>query len=135
MYLRKSTLLPPSTRHKEPRAESSSTQGSYYIFSHIHVVVYFLKARTVEPEKEPLLGKGCVTCNSGVTVESDVFCAIRAEDQLPLQQSLETAVRRVGSWCEMAAILLGRELGSRETLTCEDKQTHIVVNCRACELT
>jgi hypothetical protein len=25
------------------------------------------------------------------------------EDQLPLDESLETAVRRIGGWCEMAA--------------------------------
>jgi hypothetical protein len=39
------------------------------------------------------------------------------EDQLPLRQSLETIVRRVGSWCEMAASLRGREPGSRGTST------------------
>jgi hypothetical protein len=27
------------------------------------------------------------------------------EDQLPSEESLETAVRRVGGWCEMAANL------------------------------
>jgi hypothetical protein len=39
------------------------------------------------------------------------------EDQLPLQESLESAVRRVGGWCEMAVSLRGRELGSRATST------------------
>jgi hypothetical protein len=39
------------------------------------------------------------------------------EDQLPLRVSLETAVRRVGCWCEMAASLRGREPGSRGTST------------------
>jgi hypothetical protein len=42
-------------------------------------VAYLLKARTVEPEKQPLLGKGCVTCNNNVTDGSGVFCAFRAE--------------------------------------------------------
>jgi hypothetical protein len=35
------------------------------------------------------------------------------EDQLPLRDSLETAVRKVGGWCKMAASLRGREPGSR----------------------
>jgi hypothetical protein len=39
------------------------------------------------------------------------------EDQLPLQESPEMAVRRVGDWCEMAASLGGCELGSRGTST------------------
>jgi hypothetical protein len=42
-------------------------------------VADLLKARTVEPEKQPLIDNGCVTCNNGVTVGSGVFCAIRAE--------------------------------------------------------
>jgi hypothetical protein len=59
-------------------------------------VAYLLKARIVEPEKQPLLGNGCITPNNKVTVGSSVFCAVRVEDQLPLQGSLETGVRRVG---------------------------------------
>jgi hypothetical protein len=39
------------------------------------------------------------------------------EDQLPLRQSLETAVRRERGRCEMAASLQGRESRSREDLT------------------
>jgi hypothetical protein len=35
------------------------------------------------------------------------------EDQLPSQESPEMAVRRVGSWCEMAANLGGWEPRSR----------------------
>jgi hypothetical protein len=42
-------------------------------------VAYFLKARTVKPEKKPLIDKGLVTSNNGVTVGSDVFYAVRAE--------------------------------------------------------
>jgi hypothetical protein len=42
-------------------------------------VAYFLKTRTVEPEKQSLLGNGCVTCNSGVTVGNGVFYVVRAE--------------------------------------------------------
>jgi hypothetical protein len=39
------------------------------------------------------------------------------EDQLPLRESPETAVRRVGGWCEMAASLRGREPGRKGTST------------------
>jgi hypothetical protein len=42
------------------------------------------------------------------------------EDKLPLQGSLEMAVRSVGGWCEMAASLRGREPGSRGMSTGED---------------
>jgi hypothetical protein len=42
-------------------------------------VAYLLKARIMEPEKQPLLGNGSVTRNSGVTIGSSVFCSIRAE--------------------------------------------------------
>jgi hypothetical protein len=42
-------------------------------------VGYLLRARTVEAEKQPLLGKKCVTLNNGVTVESGVSCAVSAE--------------------------------------------------------
>jgi hypothetical protein len=41
-------------------------------------VAYLLKARSVEPEKQPLLGNGCVTHNSRVTFGSYVFCAVPA---------------------------------------------------------
>jgi myo-inositol catabolism protein IolC len=37
------------------------------------------------------------------------------EDQLPLWESLETAIRRVEGWREMATSLLGREPVSRGT--------------------
>jgi hypothetical protein len=30
----------------------------------LNIVAYLLKARTVEPEKQPLLGNGCVTRNN-----------------------------------------------------------------------
>jgi hypothetical protein len=43
------------------------------------IVAYLLKARIVEPKKLSLLGNGCVTRNSGVTVGSRIFCAVRAE--------------------------------------------------------
>jgi hypothetical protein len=39
------------------------------------------------------------------------------EDKLSLRETSETAVRRVGGWCEMAASLRGREPGSREMST------------------
>jgi hypothetical protein len=80
-------------------------------------VVYLLKARTVELEKQPLLGNGCVTHNSGVTVGSGVLWAVPVkacnEDHLPLRESVEVAVRRVGGWCEVAATLQGCEPRSR----------------------
>jgi hypothetical protein len=44
-----------------------------------NIVAYFLKRRTVEPDKQPLLCNGCVARNNGVTVGSCVFCAVRAE--------------------------------------------------------
>jgi hypothetical protein len=37
------------------------------------------------------------------------------EDQLPLRDRLEMAVRKVRGWCEMAVSLRGRDLGSRGT--------------------
>jgi hypothetical protein len=39
------------------------------------------------------------------------------EDQLPSRDNLETAVRGVRGWCEMAVSLPGHELGSRGTFT------------------
>jgi hypothetical protein len=38
------------------------------------------------------------------------------EDQLPLRESFETTVRRVGVWCEMANSLRRREHGNRGTM-------------------
>jgi hypothetical protein len=43
-------------------------------------VAYLLKARIVEPERQPLLGNDFVTRNNGVTAGSGVFCAVRVED-------------------------------------------------------
>jgi hypothetical protein len=42
-------------------------------------VAYLLKARPVEPEKQSLLGNGCLTLKNRVTVGCDVLCAVRAE--------------------------------------------------------
>jgi hypothetical protein len=39
------------------------------------------------------------------------------EDKLPLWECLQTDVRKVGGWCEMAVSLRGRELGCRGTYT------------------
>jgi hypothetical protein len=44
------------------------------------------------------------------------------DSQLPLQRSLETTVRGVGTWCEMAASLRKREPGSRGTSTDENTE-------------
>jgi hypothetical protein len=44
-----------------------------------NTVAYLLKARTVEPEKQQLLGNGRVTRNNGVTVGSGVLCAVCAD--------------------------------------------------------
>jgi hypothetical protein len=43
------------------------------------ITACLLKARTVEPGKQSLLGDGCVQRNNGVTVGSGVFYAVRAE--------------------------------------------------------
>jgi hypothetical protein len=59
-------------------------QSKYWLYktSLMHMLIYnvkfFLKARTVEPEKQPFLGNGFVTRNNGVAVRSGVFCAVRA---------------------------------------------------------
>jgi hypothetical protein len=44
-----------------------------------NTVAFLLKAKTVDPEKQPLTGNDCVTCNNGVIVGSSVFCAVCAE--------------------------------------------------------
>jgi hypothetical protein len=51
----------------------------YLTFEMQNIVEYMLKARTVELEKQQLLGNGCVTRNNGVTVGSGVFCEVSAE--------------------------------------------------------
>jgi hypothetical protein len=45
----------------------------------INIMTYFLKARTVESEEQPLLGNGCVTRKNRREVGRGVFCAVRAE--------------------------------------------------------
>jgi hypothetical protein len=50
-----------------------------YTLVHIYIVAYLLKLRIVEPEKQPLLGEGCVTRNNRVTIESEVLCAVCVE--------------------------------------------------------
>jgi hypothetical protein len=42
-------------------------------------VAFVLKARIVEPEKQPLLGDGCVTRNIGLTAGNGIFFAVRAK--------------------------------------------------------
>jgi hypothetical protein len=42
------------------------------------------------------------------------------EGHLPLEESLEMAVRRVGGWCEMVTNLRGSEPRSRGTSTGDD---------------
>lgn len=44
-----------------------------------NIVAYLLKARTVEPMKQPLLSNGLGTRFKGVSVGSGVFCAVRTE--------------------------------------------------------
>jgi hypothetical protein len=96
-------------------------------------VAYLLKARTVKPEKQPLLGNGCVISNNGVYVGSgfSVWSVPRlyTEYQLPLQGSRETAVRREGSWCHMNTRLRGREPGSKGTSTGEDTADRRISTC------
>jgi hypothetical protein len=43
------------------------------------IMACLLRTRFVEPEKESLLGNGCVTRNNGVTVGSGVFYAVHAD--------------------------------------------------------
>jgi hypothetical protein len=45
----------------------------------LNILRHILSSITVETEKQPLLGNGCVTRDIGVNVASGVFCAIRAE--------------------------------------------------------
>jgi hypothetical protein len=66
-------------------------------------VAHLLKARTVEPEKQSLIGNGYVTCNNEVTVGSGVY--VRSVPRLSNEGSLEMVLRRVRGWCEMAASL------------------------------
>jgi hypothetical protein len=81
--------------------------------------LYLLNSRTEETERQ--LSNGCVTRNMEQLLEA--VSSVRSvpmfsnEDQLSLRQSLETAVRRVGGWCEMAASLREIEPGSRRTST------------------
>jgi hypothetical protein len=42
-------------------------------------MAYLIKARSVEAEKQLLLGNGSVTYNTGVTAGSDIFFIVRAE--------------------------------------------------------
>jgi hypothetical protein len=42
------------------------------------------------------------------------------EDQLPLRESPETEIRRVGGWCEITASQWGRKPGSKGPSTGED---------------
>jgi hypothetical protein len=44
-----------------------------------NIIAYLLKVRTEEPEKQPLLGNGCITHNNEVTVGRSVFCEVRAK--------------------------------------------------------
>jgi hypothetical protein len=64
-----------------------------------------------------------------------VFCMrsvprLNKEDHLSSRESLETTVRRVGYWCEMAASLRGREPRSRGTSTVERR--HVTENTSLC---
>jgi hypothetical protein len=45
----------------------------------ICIVAYMLKVRRVEPEKQPLVGNGCIARNNEVIVGSGVFYAVCAE--------------------------------------------------------
>jgi hypothetical protein len=69
-----------------------------YICTFYYIVAYLLKARTVEPEKQPLLGNSCATCNNGITAGSGVFCAVctKAINQEGIQRHIEAAAMRKG---------------------------------------
>jgi hypothetical protein len=49
-----------------------------YFNNNKNIVAYLLKARTVEPVKQLLLGNTYVTCNNGITITSDVFNSFQA---------------------------------------------------------
>jgi hypothetical protein len=49
------------------------------LYNDQHNVAYLLRARTVEPGKQPLLDNDCVTCNNGVTVGKCIFYAVHVE--------------------------------------------------------
>jgi hypothetical protein len=49
-------------------------------------VAYLLKARIVEPKKQPLLGSDCATHNNGVNVGSGVFYEVHANSYVMQQQ-------------------------------------------------
>jgi hypothetical protein len=92
-------------------------------------VAYLLEARTVEPEKQLLLVKGWRDWKVVFSVQ--FMPRLYNEDQLPLQGSLETAVRSI------ASSLQGHEPRSRAMSTGEETAdsenfVHAVMNCRAC---
>jgi hypothetical protein len=64
-----------------------------------NIMAYMFKARTVEPEKRPLLSNGCVTRNNAVTVGSGVSCAICADCKVMQQQKNGWK----GVFCEVCA--------------------------------
>jgi hypothetical protein len=56
------------------------------------------------------------------------------EKQVRLRESLEMAAGRARGWWDVAASLLGRELGSIGTFTGEDTALRRLGTCRVCEL-
>jgi hypothetical protein len=51
------------------------------------------------------------------------------EGQLPLEESLETVVKRIGGCCETAASLRGREPWSRGNSTSAAEADRIITTC------
>jgi hypothetical protein len=86
-----------------------------------------LKARIVKPAETALAiqwhSSRCVLAarDTHATIEEvlEEGFSVRSvprlynEDQWPERESAETAFRRAGDWCEMAASLRGREAGNR----------------------
>jgi hypothetical protein len=89
-------------------------------------------------EQRPLLGNDCnIHPHNNRTVGSGVFFTVLP--RMYNERQSETAVRRIESWCEMAASLQCCEPGSRGTSTGEDTAdwedlAHGAVNCKLCEL-
>jgi hypothetical protein len=107
-------------------------------------VAYVLKARTVEPEKQLLLVNGSANTPTAwqwfsschLTTARDTYTTIEEwlkvvfsarsmprlckKDQLLLRDGPETAVRRLGGWCEMAASLQEHKPGCRGLSLFED---------------
>jgi hypothetical protein len=105
-----------------------------------HNVAHLLKARTVEPKKQPLLYNGCVTCNNGVTVERCGPCeGYMSRTDYHYRGVLRWQLEKVRSWCKMAVSLqrcqprstgmsTGEDIKDWEDLECAVMNSRMCVN-------